>query len=182
MSGYYKTKQGYRKRTGSYFKCETCGDEFYLCPSFIRIHEKNGSKIRFCSMKCYKKTGDDNPFHGRKHSIESKKKMTEHPNRPRFQRGENNPNFIRYGSNSNYKRITYMWWKNKLVNDIGHCERCGFSDKRILSLHHKDRNRKNNIRKNLELLCFNCHALIHYLSGTGTYHMIKQQLNPFMAS
>lgn len=175
MSGYFKSKQGHRPRKGSYFICETCGDEFYLCPSFIRQHEKHGSKIRFCSMKCYDKTGDKNPFHGKKHTTESKNKMSENPNRPKFQRGENNPNFLRYGSESSYIGKTDVWWRKKLLKEIGECEKCGLKDKRILTIHHKDRNKENNTRENLILLCWNCHNLDHYKSKTGAYHNCKHR-------
>jgi HNH endonuclease len=42
------------------------------------------------------------------------------------------------------------------------CERCGYNDiPRILVLHHKDRDRTNNERENLEVLCPNCHATEH---------------------
>ena len=41
------------------------------------------------------------------------------------------------------------------------CARCGISDKRVLIVHHKDGNRRNNIISNLERLCCNCHAILH---------------------
>ena len=43
------------------------------------------------------------------------------------------------------------------------CERCGYTKKEILNVHHKDKNKQNNDLKNLELLCPNCHAEKHYL-------------------
>ena len=43
-----------------------------------------------------------------------------------------------------------------------HCEKCGYSaEPAILVVHHNDRNRKNNTRENLAILCPNCHALEH---------------------
>jgi len=45
----------------------------------------------------------------------------------------------------------------------GVCERCGYSKREILHVHHKDRNRNNNDLKNLELICPNCHYEEHYL-------------------
>ena len=45
----------------------------------------------------------------------------------------------------------------------GCCERCGYSKKEILHLHHKDRNRSNNDLSNLELICPNCHYEEHHL-------------------
>lgn len=41
------------------------------------------------------------------------------------------------------------------------CKRCGLNDKRVLAVHHIDRNRKNSSMDNLVLLCHNCHVLIH---------------------
>jgi 5-methylcytosine-specific restriction endonuclease McrA len=42
------------------------------------------------------------------------------------------------------------------------CERCGYDEEpRILGVHHKDRNRKNNELANLEVLCPMCHSLEH---------------------
>lgn len=42
------------------------------------------------------------------------------------------------------------------------CERCGYDEEpKILGVHHKDRNRKNNEISNLEVLCPTCHSLEH---------------------
>lgn len=41
------------------------------------------------------------------------------------------------------------------------CRRCGISDQRVLTVHHRDGNRKNNDIKNLEWLCANCHRIAH---------------------
>lgn len=41
------------------------------------------------------------------------------------------------------------------------CVRCGLDDERILEVHHKDGNRKNNALNNLVWLCRNCHGLEH---------------------
>ena len=43
------------------------------------------------------------------------------------------------------------------------CERCGYNKSEILQVHHKDRNRRNNDFKNLEIICPNCHFEDHYL-------------------
>jgi hypothetical protein len=46
--------------------------------------------------------------------------------------------------------------------EIRQCEACGY-DKipAILGIHHKDEDRKNNNRENLEILCPNCHSERH---------------------
>ncbi len=57
-----------------------------------------------------------------------------------------------------------------LIQKAGKCSRCGYKKHpEILQVHHKDRNRRNNNVDNLEVLCPNCHALEHYLTGTGLY-------------
>jgi 5-methylcytosine-specific restriction endonuclease McrA len=50
----------------------------------------------------------------------------------------------------------------KKAGEITKCERCGYNKyPSILGIHHKDRNRKNNHRENLEVLCPNCHSIEH---------------------
>jgi len=42
------------------------------------------------------------------------------------------------------------------------CKHCGYNtDTRILVVHHKNNDRKNNKLSNLEWLCRNCHYLVH---------------------
>jgi len=50
------------------------------------------------------------------------------------------------------------------------CERCSY-DKfpEILVVHHKDRNRKNGAKENLEILCPNCHEEEHLLKYDGRF-------------
>jgi hypothetical protein len=48
------------------------------------------------------------------------------------------------------------------------CDRCGFVARHLcqIDIHHKDRNRKNNVSDNLENICANCHRLEHSLEFT----------------
>jgi len=163
----YKTTG--RPRKGVYLKCETCGKEFYVNTSRLKQVEKFGHRVRFCSMKCYDKTGENNPFWGRKHTKESIEKALSHPNHHRFGKGEENPNFMRWAEDR-YIGTSYVWWKRHLVKNIGKCEICGWSEhKEVLEIHHEDLNHKNNDRKNIILVCPNCHNWIHRQSGTGKY-------------
>lgn len=42
------------------------------------------------------------------------------------------------------------------------CVLCDCEDKRILVVHHIDKNRKNNQPHNLTWMCPNCHFLVHH--------------------
>jgi len=54
--------------------------------------------------------------------------------------------------------------KSKLISTRGRsCERCNYDKYEILQVHHRDRDPKNNILDNLELICPNCHCEEHYL-------------------
>ena len=171
MGAYFKTKQ-LKKRRGQYFKCETCKEEFYVTPSHIRTHKNNGTNIRFCSKKCYAigATGTGNPFYGKTHKEDAIRKMMRHKNRQTFKSGKNNPNFIRFGAEYGYRGSHRLWWRKYLIETVKKCEHCGNTDKRVLVIHHKDRNKKHNERDNLFLLCHNCHAIIHWDTRTGNYH------------
>jgi len=58
----------------------------------------------------------------------------------------------------------------------GKCEICGwgeinpFSGKSPLEMHHKDGDKKNGSRENLQVLCPNCHALTDNFSFNGRKH------------
>ena len=45
------------------------------------------------------------------------------------------------------------------------CAKCHCVDKRVLAVHHKDRNRRNNTVSNLIWLCHNCHFLVHHFKA-----------------
>jgi 5-methylcytosine-specific restriction endonuclease McrA len=70
---------------------------------------------------------------------------------------------------SQFEEKNYNWkngcgiYRRRAYKKYGYkCNRCGFDNKKILLVHHKDRNRKNNNVDNLEVLCKNCHSLEHY--------------------
>lgn len=53
------------------------------------------------------------------------------------------------------------------------CMSCGYDKyQSVLQVHHKDRDRTNNVLENLEVLCPTCHTEHHYLEGTGLYNKI----------
>jgi predicted HNH restriction endonuclease len=50
---------------------------------------------------------------------------------------------------------------------------CGKDDKRIIAVHHIDKNRSNNKLKNLAWLCYNCHFLVHHYSEIREKFLLK---------
>ena len=52
------------------------------------------------------------------------------------------------------------------------CARCEASDIRIMVVHHKDRNRKNNSISNLIWLCHNCHYVVHHYSNEAKNFLV----------
>jgi len=53
------------------------------------------------------------------------------------------------------------------------CGRCGYNKIEILQIHHKDRDRNNNVLENLELICPNCHSEEHYLKDNWILGRLK---------
>ena len=161
-----------RSRTGKWLKCETCSTTFYVTAARIRQVTANGHQIKYCSMACYKKHGTNNPFWGKRHSDMTKVKWAKNPGRNRFKPFHNpnerflDPSFVGKGK---------TWWQNKLRSECKACQQCGWDIvPEVLQLHHVDRNRRNNTRTNLLLLCPNCHETQHFLAGDGLYTKHKK--------
>lgn len=68
--------------------------------------------------------------------------------------------------------------KLRLLKERGKkCERCNYDKYEILQVHHKDRNRKNNDLKNLQLICPNCHYEEHFLEKSWLRKRLKNMEN-----
>lgn len=96
--------------------CKTCGCEFKVFPSRLKL-----GMVKYCSMKCYQKEGDKNPFYAKQHTEESIEKMASHPNRPRFKVGESNPNYLKpegVSYVSIHRKVNRLYAKTVL------CEHC----------------------------------------------------------
>ena len=68
--------------------------------------------------------------------------------------GQNHPN---WKNGDSVYRKTLKRSQRKEV-----CSLCKTVDKRILAVHHLDKNRKNSKLENLIWLCHNCHFLVHH--------------------
>lgn len=129
-------------------ECECgCGGEIIVKP-----HHKRFGLPRFLPSH-YSKV--KTPEHRKKLSDTIKKLYdTKRPRGMGFPKGIIPANAKYKDGRNIYRKIAFNHYGKK-------CQKCGVDDMRVLTVHHKDRNRKNNNIENLEVLCYNCHYLNH---------------------
>lgn len=146
-------------------RCKICKEEFYAKPSWL----KRGWG-KYCSAKCQHRAQLKGRFvyceickkkiwrapRDFKHSKSGKffcSKSCQTLWRNKFFSGPNHPFWK--GGERLYRKILFKAGLRPA------CSRCGYSNEKVLVVHHKDENRKNKNIKNLEWLCRNCHYLVH---------------------
>lgn len=139
--------------------CDQCGKEFYKAPK----HKKQ-TKHNYCSKACY-------GIACRKPRICpvcKKEFLTSNGTQITCSKACSNRKRtgIKYRTGSKQSKSRHSdRLKRWLIEERGDtCERCGFDTTKILIVHHKigrDKPDSDELH-NLELLCPNCHALIHY--------------------
>jgi hypothetical protein len=147
--------------------CKVCREQFYAKQNWI---EKGWGK--YCSRKCQFESQKKGKFMPcsicGKESWKMPKQLV-HSKSGKFfcskscqtiwrnaivYVGENHSNWK--GGESTYRKVML----EKTPKPI--CLRCNIKEVRVLTVHHKDKNRKNNSTKNLVWLCMNCHHLVHH--------------------
>lgn len=147
-------------------KCRICGKIFFT----KEFHAKKGWG-KFCSIKCRTKG-----------QIKGKWLKCDHCGKPvwrtpkDFKRSKRNKFFCSVGCHCSWENRNVRFGANApnwIAGETAYqdlmrrlkvpykCAKCGISDKRVLIVHHKDENRRNNNVDNLERLCCNCHAILH---------------------
>lgn len=79
-------------------------------------------------------------------------------------------------TSSNTERSNQLYTYRKIAFDnFAHkCDICGYDDViNILQVHHKDRDRFNNVTNNLQILCPTCHTVEHFNKKDGMYSFLK---------
>lgn len=150
-------------------RCLICSTEFYVKPS----HRLKGWG-KYCSAACRTqsqfKGKNVNCFICNKQIYRSPKDLRSSNSGKYFcsktcqtiwrntilYSGENHINW-KYGESA-YRRILKSTGTEQM------CMLCKTNDIRILIVHHKDKNRRNNNIMNLIWLCHNCHYLVHHYS------------------
>lgn len=176
-----KGKPNFKKRNGKNIKCAYCGKLFYVCKSQLGRRKCCSKKCRrldmlkgiyknclicgkrfytslsnkdkkYCSNKCkgIAKIG--------KHRSEITKKRIGNA-----QRGEKNHNWNGGTGKDPYSFDFDKKLKTKIKKrDNYTCQLCGTTEKKKLSVHHIDYNKKNSSEDNLITLCNSCNAKVNF--------------------
>ena len=134
--------------------CKICGKEFEHISSRC-------NKAKYCSRLCYHRSQKGKGSKEYECANCHKKFMGSPSKRYKFCtpkcRGKYKRNPETY---INFSDVRKAW---KCRGWIKKCQICGY-DKEInlLGLHHKDRNRKNQQKENIMILCPMCHSSIHH--------------------
>lgn len=151
--------------------CEQCESEFEA-----RTVDVRRGFAKFCSIRCSadrrkqmpRKQNEpnsicavcDTPFFRQQSKLSNAKHGIRFCSRACKDRGQSLAGGVKAIMPSHYGRANGMYtYRNYISTD--RCNRCGFSDRRAIVVHHKDRNRRNNKPENLEALCCNCHSIEH---------------------
>ncbi len=145
--------------------CKICNSPFYAKPRHLKI-----GCGKYCSKKC-QNTSQRTGFWTECNNCGKSIWKT-----PRDVRDSKSGKFFCSKScqtvwrNKHYSETKHPMWKNG-INTYRNillrskvpvmCLKCKLKDKRILIVHHLDKNRTNNSLGNLVWLCANCHMLIH---------------------
>ena len=152
-----------------YVNCGICDQKFYAKPRHLRI-----GWGKYCSIKCRTQS----QFNGKVLRCNNcKKKIYRTPAEIKKSISGNffcsrSCHCVWENKNNRIAENAYNWNGGQNVyrkimersDATKKCIKCGLTDYRILEVHHKDKNRKNNRLNNLVWLCCNCHKLEHVKS------------------
>lgn len=164
-------------------RCMVCSTDFYVKPSHLKRgwgkycssacrskSQFNGKVVNcyMCNEEIYRTQKDLKSSKSNKFFC-SKRCQTIWRNTEVYT-GENHSNWIH--GRSAYRRILSIAGKEQV------CMLCTSKDKRVLIVHHIDKNRKNNKVNNLIWLCHNCHYLVHHDSDERVklMNMVRQNM------
>jgi heterodisulfide reductase subunit B len=143
-----------------------------ICEKCNKEHDGNYGSGRFCSEHCARafSTKDNREkinrkvskaLSGRKTGIKPKYIFTSEDRKKALITRRRNE-YEKY-KNAKFENLGVTSKKRRILKEQNYCcNKCGISkwmgNPIIFDLHHKDKNKKNNSRENLECLCPNCHS------------------------
>ena len=145
--------------------CIVCGKEFNRKPYLVR---RSGG--RFCSNACHYASVRTGRYVQCAWCGAQVYRKAQH-----LRRSKNKKNFCDKSCqtlwrNQEFSGQRHNNWKNgeasyrnimRRASIDPVCVFCSSNDERVIVVHHKDRNRKNNVLENLVWLCRNCHYIVH---------------------
>jgi hypothetical protein len=146
--------------------CKICFASFYAKPSWL----KKGNGV-YCSTKCHHlgtRKGKTVLCHiCGKEIYKTQKALLQSKSKKYFcnkscQAKWRNAEFVG-PKHANWKhgRACYKTILSR-ADVLKKCVLCKTTDKRVLAVHHVDKDHSNNRLENLSWLCHNCHHLVHY--------------------
>ena len=145
--------------------CKRCDKHFAVKPFFIKI-----GAGKYCSSKCQHdaaRTGTWFKCDGCGKDVYRTPKYINASKSKKYFCGKSCQTIWR---NKEYSGIRHAAWRHgrgsyrNILARAGRevrCEFCGITDKRVIVVHHKDKERTNNKLGNLSWLCRNCHYIVH---------------------
>jgi len=149
----YKTKN--IKECAKFFDCSPETIKRKLIRLGIRIKTK--SEV----LKAYYKTDKAIPERKRRSKRAKRNKIFQHYKGS----GIGLPKNVKGKKNGNWKGgNSPKYWSQKVMAHYGtKCDICGWDEvPEVLEAHHRDYDRENNTIKNGQVLCPNCHRIIHF--------------------
>lgn len=170
-----------QKRLGFKKNCKICNKEF--------VAKKNSGRI-YCSKQCFCKNRTLSnttlikcSFCG-KEKLKTNSKIANGKHKIYFcsrkckDTGQRIENGIKGIWPSHYSEHNNFQETKRFAQKDGKCEDCGLCKLYLICIHHKDGDRTNNNKENLEILCYNCHAKRHMELKDGVWVVNWHSLTP----
>lgn len=158
-------------------QCEVCGHDFRTKPYFV-----NNGGGKYCSTGCHHegiKKGKIVPCFVCSKDVYKSLKALKGSKSGKFFCGKSCQTKWRNSQFVGDKHANWIHGENAYRSVLARnnitkiCTLCGTTDVRVLAVHHRDRDRKNNNLSNLVWLCHNCHFLVHNF-GAGADKKLLQ--------
>lgn len=149
----------------AYVNCRLCGKEFYVKPVHLRL-----GYGKYCSRQCSfegMRNGKRFECHGCGVEVYRTQKYINASKSKKYFCGKTCQTRWRNSEFSGHRHANWQHGRGSYRNIMKRagidviCCLCKSNDERVMIVHHKDVNRKNNKLDNLVWLCRNCHYIVH---------------------